>query len=120
MYGSTVLFFVRGEDRVNVDIPTDLGQFVQQLIADGIVAHEGNGPSNGKPRPLGILAAARNVFALDRVLAEILNVDPEQVATIQVAQQMGLCPERASLSFPRMTPDELKVSDWRLPERLKP
>ena len=32
-------------------------------ILDGIIGHEGNGPSGGEPRYLGILGASANVFA---------------------------------------------------------
>ena len=48
-------------------------------IIDGIIAHEGNGPINGEPRDLGVLAASGNVFALDRAMIEILGVNPTPV-----------------------------------------
>jgi uncharacterized protein (DUF362 family) len=41
-------------------------------ILDGIIGHEGSGPSNGEPRELGILAASANVFALDRSIVDLL------------------------------------------------
>lgn len=87
-------------------------------IADGIIGHQGNGPSNGEPRHLGILAASANVFALDRALVELLNVTPESIPTIVAAERLGLNAE--SIEFPLQTPDELRVTDWKLPDRLHP
>ncbi len=41
-------------------------------IADGIEAMQGQGPIHGSPYPLGVLAASRDMTALDRIAAEIL------------------------------------------------
>lgn len=89
-------------------------------ILDGIIGHEGNGPSGGEPRLLGVLGASTDVFALDRALVDILNVEPTQVPTIVAAQRLGLCPELSEIDFPGCTPDELRLLDWQLPARLMP
>lgn len=89
-------------------------------IMDGIIGHEGNGPSGGEPRSLGILAASQDVFALDRAMVEILDVNPAQVPTIVQSQRLGLCPEWDQIAFPLLPPEALKVEDWRLPEQLIP
>lgn len=89
-------------------------------IIDGIIGHEGNGPSGGEPRELGILGASSNVFALDRAFLEILNVEPQIVPTVAASQRMGLCPELADIHFPQLQPTELKFADWKLPENLVP
>jgi len=86
-------------------------------ILDGIMGHEGNGPSGGEPRFLGLLGASRDVFALDRALVEVLNADPKDVPTVAAAQRLGLCPH---IDFPLLEPQELKVIDWRLPEQMMP
>lgn len=89
-------------------------------ILDGIIGHEGNGPSGGEPRFLGILAAAPNVFALDRAILATLNVDPSLVPTMAAAQRLGLCPELAAIDFPHLRPADIQISDWKLPEALVP
>jgi uncharacterized protein (DUF362 family) len=89
-------------------------------ILDGIIGHEGNGPSGGEPRFLGVLGASTDVFALDRALVHLLNVEPAQVPTIAASQRLGLCPELAEIDFPLCTPDELRIDDWQLPLRLVP
>ena len=89
-------------------------------ILDGIIGHEGNGPSGGEPRPLGILAASPNVFALDRAIADILQVDPSQIPTLAASQRLGLCPELDAIAFPLVQPSEVQIADWRLPDSLMP
>ncbi|MDB9457308.1 DUF362 domain-containing protein [Dolichospermum circinale] len=89
-------------------------------ILDGIIGHEGNGPSAGEPRNLEILAASSNVFALDRVMLEILQVAPAQVPTVAASQRLGICPELNDIHFPNLSPDLLQITDWQLPDKLMP
>jgi uncharacterized protein (DUF362 family) len=89
-------------------------------IIDAIIGHEGNGPSGGEPRFLGILGASADVFALDRALVEILHVEPALVPTVAASQRLGLCPELSAIEFPLQAPGELQRSDWKLPETLVP
>lgn len=89
-------------------------------ILDGIVGHEGNGPSGGDPRHLGLLAAAPNVFALDRAVVELLGVDPTAVPTVAESMRLGVCPAWEDIDFPLLSSAELAVEDWRLPDRLMP
>ncbi|MCL2104347.1 MAG: DUF362 domain-containing protein [Kiritimatiellaeota bacterium] len=48
-------------------------------LADGVVGMEGQGPANGRPVPLGFLAASENPFALDRTLCGMLRIDARRV-----------------------------------------
>jgi uncharacterized protein (DUF362 family) len=89
-------------------------------IIDGIIGHEGNGPSNGEPRNLNVLGASGNVFALDRAMVEILGANPQDIPTIAQSIRLGLCPELADIDFPLMSPQELELSDWLLPANLVP
>lgn len=89
-------------------------------IVDGIIGHEGNGPSGGEPRFLGVLGASSNVFALDRAMVDILGADPDTIPTIAASQRLGVCPALSEIHFPLCSPDELRITDWKLPERLVP
>ncbi|MGB2923802.1 MAG: DUF362 domain-containing protein [Limnothrix sp.] len=89
-------------------------------ILDGIIGHEGNGPSGGEPKQLGVLGAATDVFALDRAMLDILQVEPELVPTVATSIKMGLCSDLSAIAFPLATPKELAIADWKLPEALIP
>ncbi len=89
-------------------------------IVDGIIGHEGNGPSGGEPRSLGVLAASPDVFALDRAMVEILGVLPDQVPILVESQRLGLCSSLAAIDFPLQQPHELKIKDWKLPTKMMP
>lgn len=87
-------------------------------ILDGIIAHEGNGPSGGEPRSLQLLGASDNVFALDQAVATVLGVDWRSVPTLTAAERLQLRYEQ--LDYPLLSAEDCQVSDWRLPDRLVP
>lgn len=89
-------------------------------IIDGIIGHEGNGPSGGEPRDLGVLGASTDVFAIDRTFVEILQVKPELVPIVAKAMELGLCSDLSAIDFPLLTPQELAIADWKLPDNLIP
>jgi uncharacterized protein (DUF362 family) len=101
-------------------VETALAIAPQLTIADGIIGHEGNGPSNGTPRQLGILAASSDVFALDRLMLEILAIDPETVPVYQAGRTLGVMPDLADIEVVGEDWRSLQVSDWKLPDRLMP
>lgn len=89
-------------------------------IMDGIIAHEGNGPSQGEPRLLECLGASANVFALDRAMLALLDVNPDDVPTVHASQELELCSDLTDIHFPLCRPDDLACPDWKLPEQMVP
>lgn len=87
-------------------------------IIDGIIGHEGNGPSGGEPKFLGILGASTDVFALDRAMINILGVEPHIVPTVAAQIRLGYCAELSQIHFPLLSPPQLGILDWKLPEAL--
>ena len=61
-------------------------------IVDAVVAMEGNGPTAGTPRPMGLVLASENPFLLDQICAPLIGLQPEQVLTQQAALERGLVP----------------------------
>jgi uncharacterized protein (DUF362 family)/NAD-dependent dihydropyrimidine dehydrogenase PreA subunit len=61
-------------------------------FVDGIIAHEGNGPSGGTPLQVGLTFAAVNPHALDLVAADAIGLKPSDVITVAAAVERGLCP----------------------------
>jgi len=53
---------------------------VRFVIADGILAMEGNGPLNGTPRPLGKIVLADDPVAADATCACLMGFEPNRIA----------------------------------------
>jgi uncharacterized protein (DUF362 family) len=92
----------------------------QLTIVDGIIGHEGNGPSGGEPRDLGVLAASCDVFALDRAVIEILGVNPLAVPTVAEAIALGIYKNLSELEIVGDSIADLKIQDWQLPAEMMP
>jgi uncharacterized protein (DUF362 family) len=56
---------------------------VHFVIADGIIAMEGNGPLNGTPRPLGKIVLSDDPVAADATCARLIGFDPEKIVHIR-------------------------------------
>ena len=53
------------------------------VIADGIVAMEGNGPLNGTPRPLGRVVLADDPVAADATCARLMGFEPSRIVHVR-------------------------------------
>lgn len=75
----------------------DLDEYFKPVlsITDGIVGMEGNGPTNGTPRQIGMLAASKSPHKLDLTCAKLLGLKREDVPTLEAALERGLIPQRA-------------------------
>ncbi len=62
-------------------------------IIDGIVAMEGDGPTSGTPRNVGVVLASEDPFGLDLAAARIINAVPRTIPTVKRAIERDLCPE---------------------------
>jgi uncharacterized protein (DUF362 family)/NAD-dependent dihydropyrimidine dehydrogenase PreA subunit len=84
-------------------------------ILDAVVGMEGNGPSAGDPRPLGLVIASADAHALDAVLARIWGLDLSQVFTLAVARGLHLLPSFDGIEIVGPPPDDLRPRPtWRL------
>ena len=61
-------------------------------IMDAVVGMEGQGPSNGNPRDIGLVLASENCHALDLVACSIIGFDPMVVPTVRKAGERGVGP----------------------------
>ena len=60
---------------------------VHFVIADAIMAMEGNGPLNGTPRPLNRIILADDPVAADATCARLMGLNPHKIAHIQAGSQ---------------------------------
>ena len=61
-------------------------------ICDAVIGMEGNGPTQGTPRPIGCLIASKNGHALDMVAAKMIGLGPKEVPTLNTAVSRNLVP----------------------------
>ena len=52
-------------------------------IMDGVIGMEGEGPTAGVPRKIGVLLGSESPYAIDVVACNIINLDPNKVPTVQ-------------------------------------
>ena len=69
-------------------------------IIDGVVAMEGNGPINGKPKKLGVLIASSEPIACERVCCELIGLAPEELPMLRTARKIGYgCGELSDINI---------------------
>ncbi len=59
-------------------------------IMDAVIGMEGEGPSAGKPKKVGLILASRNAVTLDIVAAKIMGFNPKKIFAIEEAVRRGL------------------------------
>jgi len=85
-------FHARIPDEIRFgEMLVDLAELISPRIniMDGIMGMEGNGPRNGRVRPVGVIFLSANPHALDHVVAGIMNLDPGLVPTLKAAKEYG-------------------------------
>ncbi|MDY4219836.1 MAG: DUF362 domain-containing protein [Candidatus Faecousia sp.] len=89
----------------------DLNAYFKPVLTlvDAVVAMEGNGPTQGTPRPMGALLAARSPHKLDLACAWLIGLERARVPTLEAALERGLIPERV---------EELRVAGDLAPFRV--
>lgn len=80
----------------------DLNEYVRPrlCLCDAVDIMEGNGPTQGTVRRLGLLLAGRDPYAMDQLCAWLLGLREEEILYLTAARQRGLltggpAPERA-------------------------
>lgn len=115
--------FVAGRDlhafaRILVEIALTVNASLH--ILDGIVGMDGNGPSNGRARKLGILLAGANPVALDRVVVEIIRKSPDQFPIFAAARELGVAGvDLDQIEIKGEAVAGFQVSDFEIPARVE-
>lgn len=93
----------------------DLSEYFKPrlCICDAVVCMEGNGPTQGSPRRLGVLAASRSCHALDLVCASLIGFTMPEIPTLKAAHDRGLIPEKWEQLSVFGDPTAFAVSDFR-------
>lgn len=70
----------------------DLYQAVRPSLAimDAVIGMEGNGPSAGNPKKIGLIIAGPDGVAVDAIASSIIGLNPMRVHTTAIAHQEGI------------------------------
>ena len=88
------------------DMLVDLNEYVKPRLrlCDAVEIMEGNGPTMGTPRHLGLLLAGRDPYRLDRLCAALLDLKEREIPYLEAAKRRGLLaesePEIAEMAAP--------------------
>ncbi|WP_440950201.1 DUF362 domain-containing protein [Methanosphaerula subterraneus] len=103
------------------DLLLDLHQVVPPtlVIMDAVVGMEGNGPSHGTPRAIGLLLAGTSSTAIDFVAGSVIGFDPLCLPTVREAAERGIGPS----SFDQITiagpdPAAFTIPDFKKPSSM--
>lgn len=67
-------------------------------LIDAIDGMEGDGPTGGTVRHLGLTLAARDLFTQDWFACSLIGIEPERVAMLRRAKALGLIDERVEIA----------------------
>lgn len=86
-------------------------------IMDGIIGMEGDGPTSGKDRYIGVVMASANPYSLDMAACDIIGYAPEEIATVKESCRRGLTADKPEqLNIVGVPLDEVRIPDFLKPE----
>ena len=83
--------------RMLVDINDYFAEKVRLCLVDAVEGMEGNGPTKGSPRHIGVLLASASPHTADVICARLIGLSEDAVPTLQAARERGLLPDEVTL-----------------------
>ena len=85
-------------------------------IMDAVVGMDGNGPTGGTPRHIGLICAGEDAFALDLAMLGILGLDPQKAPVMKQGMLRNLCPDNISgIEIRGENPKDFFIDDFHFP-----
>ncbi|WP_324823994.1 DUF362 domain-containing protein [Sinanaerobacter sp. ZZT-01] len=85
-------------------------------LIDGIVAMEGDGPTSGTPRSVGVVIASQDAFSMDLAASAIISAAPKSIPTVKRSIDRGLCPSDISkITFIGDALESFILDDFKAP-----
>jgi len=112
------LFHIKLETRENfANMLIDLYSAIKPdlVVMDSILAMEGNGPSNGDPRNLGLIFTSRDSLALDVIASSAVGYDPWEILTNKTARERGLISDIDEIGVAGESLSNVFISDFKKP-----
>lgn len=76
-----------------MDINDFLAPKLRLCLVDAVEGMEGNGPTKGTPRHIGLLLASASPHTVDVICAHLIGLDAESVPTLLAARERGWIPD---------------------------
>ena len=80
-----------------VDIGDYFADKVKLCLVDAVEGMEGNGPTKGTPRHIGLLLASASPHAVDLLCSRLIGLTEDAVPTLLAARERGLLPDAVNL-----------------------
>ena len=85
-------------------------------IMDAVMGMEGNGPTNGKPKHIGLICAGEDAFAMDLTMLNILGLDPQMAPVMKQGMLRNLCVGNISeIEIKGGRPEQFYIDDFCFP-----
>lgn len=113
------LHFRLDDRRAFCSMLVDLCECVKPTLSiiDGVWGMEGDGPTAGKSRYIGLVLASANAHALDMAACRIIDYTPDEVDTVREAAERGLTARSADgLEILGEDISKLVIKDFLKPE----
>ncbi len=102
------------------DMLIDINEYYKPIfnITDAVIGMEGNGPTQGKPRFIGLIMASKNPYELDMVASRIIGVSEEIIPTLKQSLLRSLSKPFEEIST-NMNIDQFIIKDFKnvLPQK---
>jgi uncharacterized protein (DUF362 family)/Pyruvate/2-oxoacid:ferredoxin oxidoreductase delta subunit len=85
-------------------------------IIDGIEGMEGDGPSSGDKRFVGLIFASENPYALDTAASKIIGIDPLSIPILRVVKERNIFSvDINDIEFVGLKPQDIDIKQFKLP-----
>lgn len=86
-------------------------------IMDGVWGMEGDGPTAGENRHIGLVLASANSYALDMAACHIIDYKPHEVDTVKYSVERGLCPKSVDkILIAGEDIESVRITDFKKPK----
>lgn len=113
------LHFRLNERKAFCSMLVDLHECIKPTlnIMDAVWGMEGNGPTAGQNRHIGLVMASENAHALDMAATHLIDYTPDEVDTVREAAERGLTVKSADrLEIAGENLESLVIKDFLKPE----
>lgn len=87
---------------------------IRLAIVDAVDGMEGNGPTSGTPRHIGVLAASEVTYAVDLICASLIGMQRSDILYLEEAWKRGVAPgSRKEIELCGSRPEKYAIPDFK-------